>query len=407
MQSHMASTASIGELPSRAGAPLIVHVIHALRVGGMENGLVNLINGMDKRRYRHAIVCASDFSDFRNRIERDDVEVVALHKERLSRTEIFRKLFACFRTWRPAIVHGRNWDGLDAMLPAWLNGVPVRVHGEHGRDMHDLDGTNRRQQWLRRINRPLTTHYTAVSRDLAQYLSQRIRIDASRVTQIYNGVDMVRFRPAEAGRASLPGMPAAGEDSLVVGAVGRLVPVKDQTTLIRACGRLVRSDPLAAERLRLVIVGDGPMRPELEREIAAENLVTRAALVGARDDVAEWLRGMDLFVLPSLAEGISNTVLEAMASALPVIATAVGGNAELVVEGETGSLVPAGDTDALATSIGSYLHDPVMRRCQGAAARRRVERMFSIRAMVEGYAGLYDRLLSRALGRPDMSTKNA
>jgi sugar transferase (PEP-CTERM/EpsH1 system associated) len=377
------------------GVPLVVHVIHALRMGGMENGLVNLINGMDPARYRHAIVCAADFSEFRNRIRRPDVEVIALHKDRLSRTGLLRQLFGCFRLRRPAIVHGRNWDGLDAMLPAWLGGVPVRIHGEHGRDMHDLDGTSRRQQWLRRMNRPFTTHYITVSRDLGRYLCERVGIESSRITQICNGVDTERFRPPEDGRAALPGLAPAPGECVVIGTVGRLVPVKDQVTLVRACALLLRSDPGVAKRLRLVIVGDGPLREALDAEIQALGLAGIALLAGARDDVADWLRAMDVFVLPSLAEGISNTILEAMASGLPVIATNVGGNAELVAEG-TGRLVACGDAQALASHIRGYMDDPRLRRAHGASGRARAENVFSIKSMVERYQALYDRLLAEA-----------
>jgi sugar transferase (PEP-CTERM/EpsH1 system associated) len=287
------------------------------------------------------------------------------------------------------------------MLPAWLSGVPVRIQGEHGRDMHDLDGSSRKQQWLRRLNRPFTTHYTTVSRDLEHYLCQRVGIDLRRITHIYNGVDTDRFHPDALGRSTLPGLPAPSAQSFVVGTVGRLVPVKDQVTLVRACAHLLRKDPHIAERLRLVIVGDGPMRQSLAGEIQAAGLGRNTVLAGAREDVADWLRAMDVFVLPSLAEGISNTVLEAMATALPVIATNVGGNADLVVEGKTGYLTQCGDVETLALRIGGYLADPQARRAHGLAGRDRAQSAFSIQSMVDSYAGLYDRLLSGRAGVRD------
>jgi sugar transferase (PEP-CTERM/EpsH1 system associated) len=381
---------------STGSPPLVAHVIHALRVGGLENGLVNLINHMDPARYRHAIVCMTDYSDFRDRIRTPGVEVVALHKQELTRWQIYARLFRLFRDWRPAIVHGRNWDGLDAVLPARVAGVPVRVQGEHGRDMHDLHGTNRRQQWLRRLNRPFTTHYSTVSRDLARYLCDAVGIPENRVTQIYNGVDTQLFRPAEGGRARLPDGIPAEPGHFVVGTVGRLAPVKDQAMLIRACSRLVRAGAVGAERLRLVIVGDGPLRADLERTAAEECLAGRVFFPGARANVQDWLRAFDLFVLPSLAEGISNTVLEAMATGLPIVATDVGGNADLVEHGRSGCVVASGNAESMAASISRYLENPDLARGEGAAARERAERCFSIRAMVDGYAALYDRLLQQA-----------
>lgn len=385
-----------GRAETSGGPPLVAHVIHALRVGGLENGLVNLVNHMDPARYRHAIVCMTDYSDFRDRIRTPGVEVVALHKQGLTRWQIYVRLFRLFRDWRPAIVHGRNWDGLDAVVPARLAGVPVRIQGEHGRDMHDLHGTNRRQQWLRRLNRPFTTHYSTVSRDLADYLRHAVGIPADRVTQIYNGVDTQLFRPAEGGRGRMPDGLPVGTGDFVVGTVGRLAPVKDQAMLIRACGRLVRGRAAGADRLRLVIVGDGPLRADLERIAADEGMGRLVFFPGARANVQEWLRAFDLFVLPSLAEGISNTVLEAMASGLPVVATAVGGNADLVEDGRSGCIVAAGDMDGTAAAIARYLVDPDVATNQGAAARERAERCFSIRSMVEGYAQMYDRLLQQA-----------
>jgi glycosyltransferase involved in cell wall biosynthesis len=114
---------------------------------------------------------------------------------------------------------------------------------------------------------------------------------------------------------------------------------------------------------------------------------------GERSDVANVMRGLDCFVLPSLAEGISNTILEAKASGLPVIATRVGGNPELVVEGQTGALVPVSDPEAMARAIIAYAQDPEQARAAGQAGRMEIERRFSMQAMVGAYQGLYDRLL--------------
>ena len=120
--------------------PLIVHVIHHFVMGGMENGLVNLINLLPANRYRHAIVCVENYSDFRKRLQVPDVAVYALHKSRLTQWQLYWKLFSLFRKLRPAIVHGRNRSGLDGLLPALMSGIPLRVHGEHGWAVDDIDG---------------------------------------------------------------------------------------------------------------------------------------------------------------------------------------------------------------------------------------------------------------------------
>jgi len=377
--------------------PLIAHVIHHLVVGGLENGLVNLVNCMPESRYRHAIVCVKDYSDFRNRIRRPDVEVIALHREDGRPFKLYRQLYLVFKALKPAIVHSRNMTGLDSLLPATLAGVPIRVHGEHGRDMNDPDGSNRKYLWLRRLHRPFVQHYVTVSSDLERYLVQRVGIAARRITQIYNGVDAKRFAPApDYQRLAIPGGPFNGEEFFVIGTVGRLQAIKDQVTLVRAFARARALDPRAAGRMRLAIVGDGAERAAIERTVQETALGEFVWMPGAREDVAQVLRGFDLFVLPSRGEGISNTILEAMASGLPVVATRVGGNPELVAEGSTGLLVRPGDPDVIAKAILEYVRDPAHRLAHAAAARRRAEECYSLEAMVAAYGALYDRLLARA-----------
>src|SRR5450755_1075296 len=124
--------------------PLIVHVIHHLVIGGMENGLVNLVNSLPANRYRHAIICMEDYSDFRNRIRDPDIAVYSMHKSRLSQWQLYKGLFKLCRKLRPTIVHSRNRSGLDSLLPALVAGVPLRLHGEHGWDVDDIDGANRK-----------------------------------------------------------------------------------------------------------------------------------------------------------------------------------------------------------------------------------------------------------------------
>jgi glycosyltransferase involved in cell wall biosynthesis len=176
--------------------------------------------------------------------------------------------------------------------------------------------------------------------------------------------------------------------------------VKDQPTLVRAFVRLIQSEPQARRQLRLVVIGDGPLREEcriLLRDAGAEEL---AWLPGERSDIPEIMRALDIFVLPSIAEGISNTILEAMASGLPVVATCVGGNHELVREGETGLLVPPADPSAMAAAIRVYLVDRGRASGHGAAGRKRVEAHFSINTMVCGYMELYDAVLTARSRRP-------
>src|SRR3569832_1907127 len=194
-----------------------------------------------------------------------------------------------------------------------------------------------------------------------------------------------------------PLLPAgfAPPDAVVVGTVGRLAAVKDQVTLARAFVQMMQGSPQLQTRARLVIVGDGPLRLDVQAVLAAAGFAQLAWLPGARDDVAELMRTLDIFVLPSLAEGISNTVLEAMACALPVVATRVGGNSELVIDGTTGALVRAAAPHDMAMALARYVDDVTLHHHHNTTKQTQVEREFSMDAMVARYVEVYEDLLQR------------
>jgi sugar transferase (PEP-CTERM/EpsH1 system associated) len=373
--------------------PLIAHVILRLAVGGMENGVVNLINRTPPERYRHAVICLADANDFRRRITRPGVEIVELGKKPGKDPGAYLRLRRALRRLDPAVVHTRNLPAVDMVVPAYFSGRRRIVHGEHGRDVVEIAGDNRKYNLLRRLVSPMVDRYITVSRDLETWLGGRVGIPARKITQIYNGVDCARFHPRKAGP------PPKAEhrpenDAIVIGTVGRMQAVKDQTNLAAAFILLHRMLGENAGRIKLVMIGDGGLRVDAQAMLAEAGVAEQAWLPGDRDDIPELLRAMDVFVLPSRNEGISNTILEAMASGLPVIATAVGGNVELVAEGETGALVPPGDPHALADTLKRYIDDPDLIARQGQAARARAESEFDLDVMVENYLAVYDELLA-------------
>ena len=373
--------------------PLIAHVMHRFDVGGLENGVVNLINHLPPEAYRHAVISLTEIADFRQRILRKDVQYFALKKRPGHALWIYPELFKLFRNLRPAIVHSRNLAALEVVVPAWAAGVPVRIHGEHGRDVGDLDGSNKKYQVIRRLYRPFVTHFIALSRDLEEYLTGRVAVSKEKVTQIYNGVDARRFHGVNSSESPV-NCPFHNPEHWIIGTVGRMQAVKDQTTLVQAFIRALELEPALRSRLRLVMVGEGPLRLQAKDLLDRAGMSDLAWLAGERSDVPEIMRGLNCFVLPSLAEGISNTILEAMASGLPVIATAVGGNADLVVAGETGLLVPAADPERLAHGILHLASDADLARKMGLAGRCEVEKRFSMDAMLEAYKGVYDKMLN-------------
>jgi sugar transferase (PEP-CTERM/EpsH1 system associated) len=374
--------------------PLIVHVVYRFDTGGLENGVVNLINHLPEGDYRHAVIALTEVTDFAQRIRRSDVRCIALHKRPGQTFWLYPKLLRLLRDLRPAIVHTRNLAALEVQPAAWLAGVPVRIHGEHGRDVGDYDGSNRTLQRVRRLYRPFVHHYLALSRDLQRYLLDKVHVPADRITQVYNGVDLQRYQPAGDGPQPIAGCPFDPARHWLVGTVGRMQTVKDQPTLARAFVCALRHQPALADRLRLVLVGDGPLRAQCATVLAEGGVAELAWLPGERADIPAVMRGLHAFVLPSLAEGVSNTILEAMASGLPVVATAVGGNVELVDRGATGLLVPAGDVEALATAIVDLAADPGRAATMGRAGRAAAESRFSLAAMVATYRRVYERELA-------------
>jgi sugar transferase (PEP-CTERM/EpsH1 system associated) len=380
---------------STSRRPLIAHIIHRLDVGGLENGLINLINHMPAERFQHAIICLTTASEFRNRIARSDVEVCSLNKRAGQDPAVHWRLWRLLRRLDPDIVHTRNLGTLESQWVAALAGVRGRVHGEHGWDVIDLDGSNRRYNALRRATRHVVSHYITMSQDLTRWLEASIGVRPAKTTQIYSGVDAQRFRPGQSGRAALPVPGFAGPDDIIIGTVGRMEPVKNPMLLLEAFERLLGSEPAIAGRLRLVMIGDGSQRQACEERVSRAGLSKQVWLSGGRADIDRLLQGLDVFVLPSLNEGISNTILEAMASGLPVVATAVGGNPELVQHEVTGLLSAPNDALSMCEQLRRYVTDASLRRRHGSAGRQRVEREFSLGNMVQRYLEVYERVLGQ------------
>lgn len=375
--------------------PLIVHVIYSLGTGGLENGLVNLINRCPPDRYRHAIVCLTTSGDFATRLAVPQVPIVSLHKRPGHDIGVYWRLWRSLKRLRPTIMHTRNLAALEMHLVGLLIPGLRHVHGEHGRDIYDLDGSNVRYRRLRRLIAPLVDRFITVSRDLYRWLTETVGVAEQKVEQIYNGVDHALFTPRSDGRPDIFPSAFLGDTAFVVGTVGRLAAVKDQATMLRAVRSMIDDRPELAEPVRVLLVGDGPLRKELEQLVRDLGMERSVWFAGDRSDVPDLLRAMDLFVLPSLAEGISNTVLEAMATGLPVVATHTGGNPELVEEGVTGRLFPVGDHRALAEILIRMIEEPAAARAMGRAARTRILDRFDWQQTVEEYLAVYDATLDR------------
>ena len=396
------------EVPAEVAAPLsaeaasapreeaarlkVLHVINRLDTGGTEYGVLKLMEGLDRDLFEHRVCTLRGFDPqvARRRNLEDKVFVAGRSDSRLQ-FPVFR-LARIMRAYRPHIVHSRNWGAIEAIPAARLAGVPVAIHSEHGYEVDMLAGLPARRRLLRRAFYAMADSVFAVTEELRAYHARQAWFSPARIQVLYNGVDTRRFAPRPEVRARLReqlGLPAG---SFVVGTVGRLVPIKDHLTLMKAAESLARR----GVQTSLLLVGTGPEQARLERAAqACAELGSRVVFAGAAENVHELLNAMDVFVLPSLCEGMSNTLLEAMASGLPVVATRVGGNPELVEEDRSGWLFRPGDVNGLSDRLEHLAGSRELRRQLGAAARLRAVTRFGLDRMLEGYRTLYVELARR------------
>ncbi len=357
----------------------IAHVVDSFGLAGMEKGISTLVSGT--REFEHVLVT------LRRRLPLSSPlppETAVLEMQKVGGTSVafLVRLVRSLRRLKPDIVHSRNWGGFEAVLAARLAGIRGIIHGEHGWGVDDPQGRNRARNLARRVLSRWVREFTCVSKDIGAWLKGTVGVRAP-VTPICNGVDTELNRPGPEG-AEVRRELGIAPDAFVVGMVARPDPIKDPETLYRAFAILRSRVPAA----RLVTVGFGPAQQEPG--------IHATAWCG---DVPRMLRAFDVFALTSLNEGISNTILEAMATGLPVVATRVGGNPELVADGETGRLFPARAHEELATILVRYAEDSGFRRRHSEAARAAAVSTFSVPAMLEQYRSLYRRVAASTRAR--------
>jgi len=360
----------------------VLHVLLSLEPGGLENGVVNVINRLDPARFESSVCCLKRAGGFARRIE--DPRVVVHEMDWLGGNDprLALRLAALLRRTRPHVVHTRNAEPFFyGFVGAKLARVPALVHSEHGRAFDDRPSRFAVQRWMSRH----TDAIFAVSGQLKADLVRHVGLPDAAIDVLHNGVDLSRFDAPERARAALRGAWGVPDGTLVVGSVGRLAAVKNYGLLVRA----VASSGLD---VHLVLAGEGPERASLAALADSLGIGARVHLLGHCDDVDRVLGALDLFVLPSFSEGMSNTLLEAMAAGLPPIASAVGGNGEIVRDGVDGRLFASDDEAGLQACLVALCRDDAQRSRLAAAARQRVRVTFDIRRMIERYEQLYERV---------------
>jgi len=353
----------------------IGHVVLSLRPGGLENGVVNVINGLPADRFVSTVYCLQEAGEFAQRLRAPGCSVREYGLKPGNDLRLPFRLSRDLRGDGVQVLHARNSEAFFyGYAAARLSGIRAVIHSEHGRASRESGLRRRLQGWmLRRRIRAF-----AVSRELARRLEVELGLPGGTFGVIYNGVDLDRFSKCDAGPCQSRGGP------VTIGSVGRLVDVKNYPLLLRAFAELRK-----AVDARLLIVGDGSERQMLEALTQHLGIAGETQFVGHSEDVARYMRQMDIFVLPSLREGLSNTVLEAMACGLPIVATDVGGNGELVADKQSGYLFPSGDVPALAAHLRRLAGDAELRTRMGEAGRARAHGEFAMQAMLDHYAQLY------------------
>lgn len=362
----------------------IVHLITELDVGGAQQALLRLLANADRSRYDITVLTLyNGDKPLGKAIAALDIPVIDLGLDKPWRLYAVIRLYAELRRRQPAILHAWMFHAnILGRLVGRAAGVPSIITSRRSVEV----GGDRRE-WIKRLTQSLDDAVIAVSDVVAVAEVERAGAKQDKVITVHNGLDVAEFK-AEASPTMREGL-GLGADDLVVGTVGRLQPVKAHQSLLAMVAELAPRWP----QLRLVIVGDGPLRSDLEQLVMTYNIRGHVHFTGTRRDVAAILPTFDLFVLPSRWEGLPNAVLEAMASARPVVATAVGGTPEVVVEGVTGLLVPVGDQAALNGAIERLLADKSRRTTMGEAGRKHVQDRFSVHFMVDKVQALYERLL--------------
>lgn len=371
----------------------VVYLTDKLAYGGTPLQIVELALHLDRARFRPYLIALSQIeAAIRERLEQSNIQMECLEQANWVRVNALPaawKLYRSLRRLAPEIVHAFLTTGnvLGAVLGT-LARVPVIVSSH--RDLGGFDG-----KWITRMNfwtdRHLATSVTANSLAVREALAQRSNAPAETIRLLYNGIDLKKIETANRGLAKRQelGLPP---NALAIGVIANIRVAKGHQYLLEAFNRIAPHVPQAC-LLICGFAGDHDLMKTLQRLAAAGGAAGRVWFMNSRNDIPEMLHALDVVVSPSLSEGFSNAILEAMAAGKPVIATRVGGSPEQIIDGVTGLLVPPQDAGAIAQALLTLLRSPGLRREMGTAAQRHVQENFSVAIMTRNHTRLYDDLL--------------
>ena len=351
----------------------ILYVILSFEIGGMEQMVADLILSLDRSRFNPVVVCLKALGPIAVELEKMEVEIIKLEPMTPLISFLYPKqLVDIIKDHKIDVVHTHSGAWHKAAIAGFWGGAKTIIYTDHGRFYPD----SRKLIVLDRLYEPFTKHVVCVSDALAEYMANTVGISKSKISCIINGIDEAKFHGARTPQKDVANR---------IGIIARLAPVKDLTTLIHAL-QILRDKGTEAT---LTIAGDGPERKNLEHLADSLGIINTVNFLGFRRDIPAILADIDIFVLSSLSEGTSLTLLEAMAAGKPVVVTNVGGNPAIVQNEENGLLVPPAEPAALAEALHRLMMDREMRERMSDANKCAIRERYSLREMASAYEQLY------------------
>jgi len=369
----------------------VLQLIETSGPGGAETMLINLVRELSKGRY-DPIICLRKSGWLCDQLQKHGFETVIISQDGYVNSAWFRQLRKIIHAEQIDVIHAHEFamNAYGSVLSG-LTGVAV-ITTVHGKSYYH-------EKWRRRLAYRTIAKWSkmvAVSDDIRNFLITQVGIKKNNVLTIHNGIDTKAY----IGRSHVERAHQNGRTEYVIGAVGSLYPVKGHTYLLQALAIVLKTQPEVVCR----IAGQGHLLPQLEAEAGDLGIANQITFLGLRDDIPEVLRNIDVFVLPSLSEGLPLSVLEAMAAGKPVIATDVGGVSEVLQDQITGFMVPAKDPKALAARILQLMADRTIAERFGRAGREKIEQEFSLETMTKRYEALYDQALTGSqMAQPEIN----
>lgn len=360
----------------------ILFVNHSLGMGGIETMIVDMVRLLPADQFSPEVAIFESGGILEQTLIERGIPVHHLHKRAGIDGGLFLRLRRLLKERNIRVVHSHNFSAwLYSSIAARSLGNILHIHTEHS-GVGALRRRHAVERWLSRI----TPYVVAVSKHVHQVMIDDIGISPRRVKLIQNGVNTGRFAPNIAVRCIMRQTLGLGDNDIAIGIIARLAPVKNHTHLLRAFARILDA---GQTRAQLMVIGDGAERQALEALSTQLGIASRTRFMGERRDTEALLNALDIYVLSSLSEGMNLTLLEAMSAGLPIVATAVGGNGEMVEDGKTGFLVPLSDVDAMISRLNQLMNDPSLRLKLGTAARASAIGRFDERVMIDAYLSLY------------------